>query len=161
MSFADNRVGYWLNQFGAKSFLLNATPGETSMRGELDLYFLLGFATPAVIVWMMGTNDGDTSNAVSERWLSAYEVVKTLCEEKGITLVLYTVPTVPSVSNEFKDAIVRASGYRYIDGYAAVGANSAGVWYSGMLSNDGVHPSTTGAIAIAQEAIVKVPELFG
>ena len=65
----------------------------------------------------------------------------------------------PTVNNEQKNAWVRASGYRYIDFAKAVGADENGVWYSGMLSNDNVHPSVTGAKALYTQVLVDLPEV--
>ena len=161
MSYANNRVLYWIKNLGATDFCVNALPGETSNRAMLDLMFMLQYATPTIIVWAMGMNDGDSSTSVSDRWNIVYNLLKNICTEKGIELVLYTVPTIPSVNNEYKDTIVRNSGYRYIDAASAVNASASGVWYTGMLSSDGIHPNTTGAIAIADAAILTVPELFG
>jgi hypothetical protein len=161
MSYAENRVLYWIKNLGATDFCINALPGETSNRAMLDLMFMLQYSTPAIVVWCMGMNDGDSATAVSERWEVVFELLKDICEEKGIELILYTVPSVPTVNNEFKNAIVRESGYKYIDAVSAVNASASGVWYTGMLSSDGIHPNTTGAIAIADAAILTVPELFG
>ena len=160
MSYADNRVLYWLKNLGATNFCINALPGEASDRAMTDLMYMLEYSTPSKIIWNMGMNDGDKNGAVNANWETCFNLLKAICEEKGIELILYTVPSVPTVDNEYKNAVIRDSGYRYIDGASAVGASASGVWYDGMLSSDGVHPSKTGAIAIAQEMILTVPELL-
>lgn len=160
MSYADNRVLYWLKNLGAKNFCINALPGEASDRAMTDLMYMLEYSTPSKIIWNMGMNDGDKNSAVNPNWETCFNLLKAICGEKGIELILYTVPSVPTVDNEYKNAVIHDSGYRYIDGASAVGASASGVWYDGMLSSDGVHPSKTGAIAIAQEMILTVPELL-
>ena len=160
MSYADNRVLYWLKNLGATNFCINALPGEASDRAMTDLIYMLEYSTPSKIIWNMGMNDGDKNSAVNANWETCFNLLKAICGEKGIELILYTVPSVPTVDNEYKNAVIHNSGYRYIDGASAVGASASGVWYNGMLSSDGVHPSKTGAIAIAQEMILTVPELL-
>lgn len=160
MSYANNRVLYWLKNLGATNFCINALPGEASDRAMTDLMYMLEYSTPSKIIWNMGMNDGDQNSAVNANWETCFNLLKAICGEKGIELILYTVPSVPTVNNEYKNAVIRDSGYRYIDGASAVGASASGVWYDGMLSSDGVHPNKTGAIAIAQEMILTVPELL-
>ena len=160
MSYANNRVLFWLKNLGAKNFCINALPGEASDRAMTDLMYMLEYSTPSKIIWNMGMNDGDKNGAVNANWETCFNLLKAICGEKGIELILYTVPSVPTVDNEYKNAVIRDSGYKYIDGASAVGASVSGVWYDGMLSSDGVHPNTTGAIAIAQEMILTVPELL-
>ncbi|WP_373710719.1 hypothetical protein [Jeotgalibaca porci] len=68
----------------------------------------------------------------------------------------------PMVNNSFKNEIVRASGYRYIDFANAVGGESVGSgWYTGMLSADNIHPAVLGAQKLALRALQDVPELGG
>lgn len=160
MSYSDNRVLYWLKMLGASDFCINALPGEASDRAMTDLMYMLEYSTPSKIIWNMGMNDPDKNGVVNPNWQTCFNLLKQICSEKGIELILYTVPSVPTVDNTHKNGIIRSSGYKYSDGENAVGASAAGVWKSGMLSDDGVHPSTTGAIAIAQEMILAVPELL-
>lgn len=160
MSYSENRVLYWLKNLGATNFCINALPGEASDRAMTDLMYMLEYSTPSKIIWNMGMNDGDKNSAVNANWETCFNLLKAICGEKSIELVLYTVPSVPTVDNEYKNAVIHDSGYRYIDGASAVGASASGVWYDGMLSSDGVHPNKTGAIAIAQEMILTVPELL-
>ena len=160
MSYADNRVLFWLKNLGAKNFCINALPGEGSDRAMTDLLYMMEYSTPSTIIWNMGMNDDDKNNSVNQNWETCFNLLKAICGEKDIELILYTVPSVPKVDNEYKNAVIRDSGYKYIDGASAVGASASGVWNDGMLSDDGVHPNTTGAIAIAQEMILTVPELL-
>ena len=79
--------------------------------------------------------------------------------ENDITLILSTIPTVPNINHEGKNKTVRNSGYRYVDFAKAVGAQSNGTWYTGMLSSDNVHPDVAGAKALYYQAIADVPEI--
>jgi hypothetical protein len=167
--------------------LLNGYSGENSTVALADLGNLLAIATPKRIVWCLGMNDKDTDTEVSQRWKSGYDEVVSLCSEKGIELVLATIPNViggitdDDVSgnnnqfrnHQFKNAIVKASGYRYIDFESAVSSDSSkGLWFgtteeditgrtgNGMLSSDGVHPTTLGAKALYHQAVADCPEIM-
>ena len=85
--------------------------------------------------------------------------VEALCAANGIELIYGTIPSVPGQSNEKKNEYVRGTGKRYIDFAKAVGASSSGVWYTGMLDEDNVHPTEAGAIALYHRAIADCPEL--
>lgn len=114
----------------------------------------LAFGTPKYILWMLGMNDADVAYEYN------FNEIKAICQRKGITLILATVPTVPTRSKEYISSLVRSSGYRYIDCYKAVGADSSGNWYPGFLDVDGVHPDIKGAQAIATQVLVDFPELM-
>lgn len=103
----------------------------------------------------------EDNNAVNAQWKTYLDAVVSLCKLYGINLILATIPCVPSIDNTYKNAIVKSSGYRYIDFAKAVNAENAGsTWYSGMLSSDNVHPSETGAKALFYQAISDVPEML-
>lgn len=160
-SYTNKWVKY-LYQYGYdKNVLFDAFPGEDSSESIVSLQHLLTIAKPKKIVWCLGMNDGSDENSdPSTKWATAQASLRALCEEKGITLILATIPTVPTINHEYKNANVRASGYRYIDFARAVGASSSGVWYDSMLSQDGVHPSDAGAKALFGRAVLDVPELM-
>ena len=118
---------------------------------------MLKFGKPEYLVWCLGMNDNDSSV-----FISYFEKVRTLCEQKGITLIAATVPTVPSriESKEAISAYVRNCGLRYIDFYKAVGTNDSGEWHSGFLDSDGIHPTALGAQALALQVIIDFPEIM-
>jgi hypothetical protein len=160
-AFGDSYFGIGANRwpgsmktFGYFNFLINGLAGQGSAAAYVDLLKCLKYGTPKYIVWCLGMNDGDstyTSNLTS--------LIGT-CAAKKITLILSTVPTVPSRDKEVIKSAVLASGYRYIDFYKAMGANSSGVWYSGYLNSDGVHPNQIGADALALQVLIDFPELM-
>lgn len=155
-----DRWSSYLIAAGYNDFLLNAYSGRNSATALASLKQVLQSSNPKRIVWTLGMNDGDDGGVVDASWKSCVEEVMAICQERGIELILATIPNVPTVDNTAKNAYVRASGYRYIDFAAAVGAVSDTTWYDGMLSSDNVHPSVQGAIALYTQAISDVPELM-
>ena len=119
-----------------------------------ELKKALFFGTPSYLVWCLGMND------TYEDWVSGVEEIKELCKQKGITLILATIPTTPTVNNEEITTYVRSSGLRYIDFYSAVGSNVSGDWKEGYLSGDNVHPTEQGAIALCAQVLADLPELL-
>lgn len=132
---------------------------------------LLTIATPDKVVWCLGMNNGDNESSVNSEWMSTYSDLKNICSGRNIELILATIPNASSsesteggsattVLHDYKNTIVRESGYRYIDFAVAVGADSEGEWYDGMKNSTNVHPTTKGAKALYQRAICDVPELM-
>lgn len=154
--FGDSYVGFssparWpkqLRNMGYSDYLCDGLAGQSSSGAYSDLQRCLALGVkPKYLVWTLGMNDTDSA------WNTTYQQVQTLCESNDITLILATVPTVPSRNKENINSTVRNSGYDYIDFAKAVGANSSGVWYSGYLSSDNVHPTEIGAKALATQFV--------
>ena len=158
---SDARWPYYLNADGyADNALMSGSPGCTTYASSTALTALLTYGTPKFAVLATGMNDGsDTNGQAASLWVTYRDAFLALCEAQGITPVFCTIPTVPTVNNETKNAWIRSSGYRYIDFAKAVGANSSGVWYSGMLSGDNVHPTATGAKALYTQVLIDLPEI--
>ena len=166
-SYTDKWVKYLYTYGYYENCLFDAFPGETSDNSLMSLQNLLEIAQPKIIVWCLGMNDGGDTNASTPAsdWTTAQATLRALCEQKGIELILATIPTVPTINHEGKNTNVRASGYRYIDFAKAVGADSSGHWFGygtdhDMLSSDGVHPSDYGAKALFGRAVLDVPEMM-
>ena len=155
------RWTYYLKEDGfLQNILLNGASGGSSNGSIISFNTLLKYGTPKIAVFATGMNDGsDSSSAPPTAYVNRRKEFLTLCEMNKIEPVFCTIPTVPTVNNEQKNAWVRASGYRYIDFAKAVGADENGVWYSGMLSSDNVHPSVTGAKALYSQVLVDLPEV--
>ena len=154
--FGDSYVGManparypkQLRDMGYSDFLCDGLAGQSSSGAYSDLQRCLALGVkPKFLIWTLGMNDTDSA------WNTTVQQVQTLCESNDITLILATVPTVPSRNKENINSTVRNSGYDYIDFANAVGANSSGVWYSGYLSSDEVHPTELGAKALATQFI--------
>jgi hypothetical protein len=163
ISFGDvARWTYYAHEYGYdKNALLSGASGGNTVTAKLALDTLVKFGKPKFAVLATGMNDGsDTESAPSSLWTTYKAQFMTECEKNGIEPIFCTIPSVPTVNNEQKNAWVRSSGYRYIDFAKAVGANASGVWYSGMLSADGVHPTDKGAKALFTQVLADLPEIM-
>ena len=161
LSWYPERWAYYLAKDGfAKNVLVNAYAGEPSSEAIKALRNVAAMGKPKYIVWCLGMNDGsDSSSAPSSGWAAGRDAVLDVCDQYGATPIFATIPTVPTIDNEQKNAWIRTSGYRFIDFAKAVGADSSGVWYSGMLENDGVHPTISGAKALYGRVLTDFPEI--
>jgi hypothetical protein len=161
-SLDSSRWMYYLKDAGfMENSYVNGIPGERSAASFDSLSNLVKFIKPKYVVWCLGMNDGsDSESSPSSLWVTTRNKLVDFCNDYGIELILATIPTVPTVNNEQKNAWIRSSGYRYIDFAKAVGASSSGVWYDGMLYTDGVHPTQKGAKALYMQALTDFPELM-
>lgn len=160
----DTRLPYYVVEYGYdKNVLFNAVSGGTSNGAITALSTLLAYGSPSIAVIATGMNDGSDANTTTPatNWMNGVQKFISLCESNNIEPVLCTVPTVPTVNHEAKNAWVRSSGYRYIDYASAVGAKASGQWYTGMLSSNNVHPSTLGGNALFTQLITDLPEVMG
>ncbi len=151
---ASNRWIGTMRKFGFFNFLINGLAGQVSLAAYNDFSRCLNFGTPKYLVWCLGMNDTDLEHSV------VLNQVINKCDDLDITLILATIPTVPTRDKETITANVIATGERYIDFYNAVGANSSGVWFTDYLSADGVHPDPLGAEALAMQVLIDFPELM-
>lgn len=141
---------------GYTKFLLSGIPGGTGQY-EID-----GFRTavalhkPKVALWALGMNDAGAS-----AWKTYADQFIDICEDKGITPVLATIPNVANKKdNTTLNEYVRESGHRYVDFAKAVGAESSdSTWYEGMLINNDIHPTDLGGIALMNMLFVDLPEI--
>ena len=158
---SQDRWPYYLVADGlSDNGLFSGSAGASSASTTVALEAMLAYGTPDVAVFATGMNDGSDGDTPPNLWSTRRDTFITLCEQNDITPIFCTIPTVPKVNNEKKNAWVRASGYRYIDFAAAVGANASGEWYAGMLSGDNVHPSAKGARALYSQILADLPEIF-
>lgn len=158
-----NHWAYFLNQSGyIDNCMMNAYSGEGSADAITALKTYLNYATPQIVVWCMGMNDGSDidSTTPSSAWLDVFTELVNLSEIFGFRIVVATIPTVPTIDHVGQNYYVRNSGYDVIDFACAVGAQSDGTWFSGMLSDDGVHPSNTGARALFMRFLADFPEIM-
>ena len=161
-SNSSSRWTYYLSEAELANLCINGYAGESSASAITDFDTLIKLGSPKFILWCLGMNDGsDPDDATpSSAWLTVVEHVLSVCASKNITPVLATIPSVPTINNRGKSAYVRASGYPYIDFAAAVNSDNQGNWYTGLLSNDGVHPSEDGAKVLFARAITDFPDLL-
>ena len=143
-------------------YLLIGKAGSKSNIIFGDVLTALKYTTPRYIVWCMGMNDNSDvdENTPDATWLAYLHKLIDVCDDRGITPILTTIPNVPDISHVGKNKWVRESGYRYIDFCAAVGATDEGVWYTGCLDSDEVHPTVIGAKALLAGALKDFSELM-
>lgn len=160
ISLYPQRWIYYVIQDGfAKSCLINGYAGENSKNAMIALENLLAVDCPHYVVWCLGMNDGDSSSAVNTSWDENYRKMVSLCKQNGITPILATIPNVPTVNNNFKNAIIRSSGYRYVEFSKALDPDEDGDWIENALSVDGVHATEIGAKISYQRLLTDFPEI--
>lgn len=154
---------YMVRDGYGKGWMADHLPGGASETFIQCFRNDLQYGTPQVAVWMLGMNDRDSATKVNREWLACFEEFCSLCDERGITPVICTIPTVPERNHGYKNAVIRESGKRIIDWYTAVEAKPWGSgdmdWHEGMLSPDGVHPTALGAQALWTAVHDALPEL--
>lgn len=138
------------------NLMMDAKSGRKSADAITSLNKCLAVRNPKVIYWAMGMNDGD-SGAVNANWKSALDTVIAYCSLYDIELILATIPNTPTVDNTYKNAVVKASGYEYVDVCHAVGADISTSWFAGLLRADKVHPTEQGVNVIVQEWVSIMP----
>ena len=62
------------------------------------------------------------------------------------------------MNNRFKNAIVRNSGYRYVEADKSLRIDDDGNWIEGTL-DDNVHPTIKGAKLLYHRFLADIPEL--
>lgn len=164
---ANYRWPYYFAQYGYTDWLSNNQPGLSpeNAYGELENLLTLGYV-PKYVVWCLGMN-GDTTETKDENTeyvINSYQKkyldkVVSLCSQYDIEPILATIPTVPERSKIGLSKYVRNLGYRYIDFAKAVGATEEGVWNTGLLSSDNVHPTELGAKVLASQVLIDFPEM--
>ena len=153
------RWTYYLARDGfTDSCMLNGFAGENSAGAYPALENLLKVHTPKMVVWCQGMNDPDNNDSVNESWKSYYDKVVSLSKKYGFELVLYTIPTTPTMNNRFKNDIVRNSGYRYVEADKSLRIDDDGNWIEGTL-DDNVHPTIKGAKLLYHRFLADIPEL--
>lgn len=160
VSFYDSRwINYLINDGFDKSTLINGFAGEGSIDALTSLKNLIQVRKPEYIIWILGMNNADTSSAINQVWYNCVIELIDLCNRYNIDVILATIPNTPTMNHTYKNAWIKASGYRYIDFAAAVGATNTGSsWFTGMLNQDNVHPTETGAKALYVRALTDFPE---
>lgn len=156
----SSRYPQHLINAGYTNYLLSGYGGARSNHELISFKNLIENCSPKRICWCLGMNDNDADTAVNTIWKNVFDEIVNICDSKNIELILATIPNVPNRRHDYKNEIVRSSGYRYIDFAKAVNAEAIGSsWYTGMLSTDNVHPTQEGAKALASRFLLDVPEI--
>lgn len=149
--FSKERIMHYFEDY--ENLYINGVAGQGSTNALKDFKRTLNAASiPQTVVWCLGMNDNDSTYIANANELAS------ICDYYGIELVLYSVPSVPTIDHTAKQNYVINSGRRYIDAKSAVNETN-GTWTEGYLSPDGVHPSEAGAAAIADQFILDLPEI--
>lgn len=164
---SDIRWPYYFEQNGYTNWLSNNQPGLSPASALTDLENLLQLGVrPKYVLWCLGMNGATTETTDSEgnyiinsAQKTVIDSVVNLCRGNNIELVLTTIPTVPTRQKTGFNNYVRSLGFKYIDFEKAVGTNSSGEWNEGLLSSDGVHPTSKGAKVLASRVLIDFPEL--
>lgn len=160
-----NRWPYYAAQAGMIAWFSNNHPGLSPDSAYTDLQTMIGAGyRPAFLVWCLGMNGGGDTESGGEYIINSgqktvIDNVIALCETYNITPILATIPTVPSRQKTGFCNYVKSLGVRYIDFAEAVGATSAGVWNTGLLSSDEVHPTAAGAKVLFSQVLIDFPEI--
>ena len=159
-TFQLNRWPYQSAKLGA-DYLVDNLSGGTSLGMFPEVVKDFRYGIPKIIFWCLGMNDGsDTDiNTPTSVWKQTYLNLQAVCDLLDIELVLATTPNVPTISHIGKNKYIEDSGNRYADFNAVVSNGLNSNWKTGMLE-DGIHPSETGAIVLAIEALSALPEIF-
>lgn len=124
--------------------------GANSMDMIETVRLLIAKTRPEYIVWALGMNDRDSGSSLNANWKTCLDELEHICADNAVQLVLVTIPNVPNVNNTLKNAYIHSLDYPVIDFAKAVNADTAGAtWYDGLLSEDNLHPSTLGAMTLA------------
>ena len=164
-TYLQKRLPYWLFLNEYDNWLLCAKGGmeQSDQLPVFQTLLDLGYK-PAFAVWLLGMNDG--SDTVSGETITVNSTAKTnldnfvaLCEDYDIIPILATIPTVPTRQHTGLSNYVKSLGKRYIDIAGAVGSDINGNWYTGLLSDDGVHPTSAGSKVIFEQMLIDFPEI--
>ena len=160
--FGDSYLDYWPKQakkLGYGNALFDGFSGRSSARAYKSLVEFTSFRLPHIIIWGMGLTDNGEVDGINQTWLSYANKFIDFCEQNNIEPIFVTIPNTETRNNSYKNAWIRESGYRYVDVCKAVGADESTSWYPGLIGKDKSHPTSKGAIVIAQTFADAVPEL--
>jgi len=157
---SPSRWPYYLFRDGYTRCLTVGYAGMNSQRGIQDFRGFVEKGQPEYAVWCLGMNNSDKEGVLNPNYVAATEEFIAICEDRGITPILSTIPNTPKVNNRQKNEWVRAKGYRYIDFERAVGSHKDENWYPEMLFKDQVHPADKGAAALYAQVLIDFPEIM-
>ena len=159
--FGTEAYGYsWAKLYFGNGYDKALVSGDPHMTAaEAILYFekLLSVNTPRYAVWCVGMNDHDSATEANVSWIESTEKFLEICEEKGITPILVTLPEITGAANDMKnDWVVSWAGKtgRYIKFASAIGSdNESEVYTDGNLNQ-------LGAEALYMQLLIDFPELL-
>lgn len=166
-AWVDWGWAYNIYKIGFDTFLIDSKSGAGSLTQLNSLKTHLKYATPKYLVWAMGMNDKDSGDTYNANWKIALDEVVQICKEKGIELVLCTIPNVVKEGyiNTYKNRYVRTlaeeQDYTLIDFADAVQLSfESNEWKSGLIQDDDLHPNENGAQVLSIRAVTDFPQLL-
>ena len=171
-TFGDSFYEFgWLQnlyKWGYYNFLADFYAGEGSTHAINCLKNNLNFSTPKYIVWGEGVNDASDISPETPNitWLKNTEELLQICEQKNITPIFLTFPSLHNGQRFLRDHRgknnwIKKSGYRYSD-VASCLEDGNGLWYEGLRGNgeDNIHPSAKGNYVYAIQILNDIPEFM-
>lgn len=159
-SYFDFWIPYIKNYLGLYGYMQDSYSGRTSSNALASFKLAIKKATPQNILWCMGMNDPDSDTEINTSWKNTYDELSAICDDKGINLILVTIPNTPERNHTFKNDFIKTSDRRYVDIAHVLGADSyPSSWYDGLISDDNTHPGSIATRIIANEMIIGCPEI--
>lgn len=159
-SYFDFWIPYIKNYLGLYGYMQDSYSGRTSSNALASFKLAIKKATPQNILWCMGMNDADSDTEINTSWKNTYDELSAICDDKGINLILVTIPNTPERNHTFKNDFIKTSDRRYVDIAHVLGADSyPSSWYDGLISDDNTHPGSIATRIIANEMIIGCPEI--
>ena len=166
--FADSYSDFWpeyMYNKGYNNFLIDGQSGRTAGGALVSLKRALLFGIPKTIVWAMGMNNQDTApnqeqeieGGVNADYASSFDELCNICYENNIELRPCTIPNTPTILHTYKNDLIHSTFFDYIDIAKCLGADEAGShWFTGLLGNDNVHPTSKGSKVVAESFLNSV-----
>ena len=156
----DARWPGQIKKMGYLHFLLNGYAGRNGAQTIADIKRALDYGCPQYLYYS-GSNESS-----DDVFINNFNTIKSLCKDKGITLLVYYRPDIPSEEYSARRASIVESGCRYVNGEMAlhdptkVWSKGVNTWYDGFLSSDGRHTTELGAKALAMQFLCDFPEIM-
>lgn len=153
-----NRWAYKIYMAIEKDCLISGKGGESSTGLLTKLDVDLDYFTPDYVIVLIGAND-----SVYATWLANIQAIIAKIVARGAIPILCTITPYAAVQTFINQANtwIMASEYDYIDmAYAVSNNNDRVTWGSGMAMVDNIHPSVAGHLAMYNQCLTDLPEIF-
>lgn len=151
MSYADDRIGGQLYNYGTETPTIISFPGADTLEIYDELLKMVeGYkVTPKKLAVCTGMNDTLTT------YTQGIAKIIALCNAYDVDIIITAIPITPLKTSD--NLAVRNYAltlpYQKIRFDEAVDSNDSGVWFTGCLSADNIHPSEAGAKLLAEELL--------
>jgi len=143
--------------------------GLNTTGGLLELEDALQHGTPKYIIWGYGMNDGkDSETGIKQVTYDNHIAFLEICKKNDIEpIFISSVNCTDNFHSHKIDYVLNRLGdfanydYRVASlPHAVDGYEPGSLWYDGMLSSDGIHPTKLGARSFYLELLCQFPELL-